>query len=223
MGDSARAGTIQLPRAARAASAGRRSPRRVRRPLPPRQVWSSGSPRSVGGRAEVQPSRSHHSGRPRAPATGLWPRGFSASDAELGRRPGPCGRLSSASGPDPTDAQTSPAVAGESRGLACLSNAARGPTREPASPRWPVCPRPGRAPPSRCRCSPGPLHPCGPLTVGLNEALGRVLVARGKPQSRRAELLAALAGPRLKAWRPARVGVGNLVSGQTRGLHRAET
>lgn len=75
MGDSARAGTIQLPRAARAASAGRRPPRRVRRPLPPRQVWSSGSPR-VGGRAEVQPSRSHHSGRPRAPATGLWPRGF---------------------------------------------------------------------------------------------------------------------------------------------------
>lgn len=131
MGDSARAGTIQLPRAARAASAGRRSPRRVRRPLSPRQVWSSGSPRSVGGRAEVQPSRSHHSGRPRAPATGLWPRGFSASDAELGRRPGPCGRLSSASGPDPTDAQTSPAVAGESRGLACLSNAARGPTGEP--------------------------------------------------------------------------------------------
>lgn len=108
MGDSARAGTIQLPRAARAASAGRRSPRRVRRPLPPRQVWSSGSPRSVGGRAEVQPSRSHHSGRPRAPATGLWPRGFSASDAELGRRPGPCGRLSSASGPDPTDAQIVP-------------------------------------------------------------------------------------------------------------------
>lgn len=108
MGDSARAGTIQLPRAARAASACRRSPRRVRRPLPPRQVWSSGSPRSVGGRAEVQPSRSHHSGRPRAPATGLWPRGFSASDAELGRRPGPCGRLSSASGPDPTDAQIVP-------------------------------------------------------------------------------------------------------------------
>lgn len=55
MGDSARAGTIQLPRAARAASAGRRSPRRVRRPLPPRQVWSWGTGR--GPAIKVPPLR----------------------------------------------------------------------------------------------------------------------------------------------------------------------
>lgn len=72
MGDSARAGTIQLPRAARAASAGRRSPRRVRRPLPPRQVWSSGSPAQLGDgpRSSHQGPTTQGAPEPQRPASG---------------------------------------------------------------------------------------------------------------------------------------------------------
>lgn len=222
-GDSARAGTVQLPRAAPASSA--------RRPVPTQRPGSA--PSAPGLEFGVPPLGW---GTGRGPAIKVPPlrvppsagdRPLAARFLSLGcvtrpSRPGPIGQLSSASGPDPTDAQSSLAVAGESPGLACPSKAACGPTREPtrelASPRLPICPRPGQGPPSLCRCSPGPLRPCGLLTGDLNEALGRGLVARGKPQSRRTEFHAALAGPWLRARRPARVGVGNLVSRQTRGL-----
>lgn len=154
-GDSARAGTIQLPRTARASSARGRSPRRVQGPLPPLRVWCSGPTARLG-----DGPRSSHQGPTTQGASSPGDRPPTARSLSLGcvtrPRPGPTGQLSSASGPGPTGAKSSPAVAGESPGLAWPSKAACGPTREPASPRSPICPRPGRGPPSLCRCTPGP-------------------------------------------------------------------
>lgn len=180
-GDSARAGTIQLPRTARASPRGGRSPRRVQGPLPPLRVWCSGPTARLG-----DGPRSSHQGPTTQGAPSPGDRPPTARSLSLGcvTRPEAWAHRAAFQRfrpwPDRCRVQ-SRRRRRKPRPRLALESGLRAHERTRVSSVAHLSASWARAA-ITLSLHPWAAHLCGLLTVDSNEALGRGFVARGKPR-----------------------------------------